>query len=98
MKKTKGTPRKKGSIIERVLHLAFELSQNKWKLGFSDGNKMRFKSIVARSLEQLHEEIEKAQVRFKMKGDVRIVSCYEAGRDGFWLHRRMWWWTHPVLK
>jgi transposase len=87
MKKTKGTPRKKGSIIERVLHLAFELSQNKWKLGFSDGNKMRFKSIVARSLEQLHEEIEKAQVRFKMKGDVRIVSCYEAGRDGFWLHR-----------
>jgi transposase len=87
MKKTKGTPRKKGSIIERVLHLAFELSQNKWKLGFSEGNKMRFKSIVARSLEQLHEEIEKAQVRFKMKGDVRIVSCYEAGRDGFWLHR-----------
>jgi len=87
MKKTKGTPRKKGSIIERVLHLAFELSQNKWKLGFSDGTKMRFKSIGARNLEQLHEEIEKAQVRFKMKGDVRIVSCYEAGRDGFWLHR-----------
>jgi transposase len=69
------------------LHLAFELGQNKWKLGFSDGNKMRFKSIAARSLEQLHEEIEKAQVRFKMKGDVRILSCYEAGRDGFWLHR-----------
>ena len=89
MKKTKGTPRKKGSIIERVLHLAFELSQNKWKLGFSDGNKMRFKSIVGRSLEQLHEEIEKAQVRFKMKGDVTIVSCYEAGRDGFWLHRHL---------
>ncbi len=87
MKKTKGTPRKKGSIIERVLHLAFELSQNKWKLGFSDGNKMRFKSIVARSLEQLQEEIDKAKVRFKLRGNVRIVSCYEAGRDGFWLHR-----------
>ncbi len=89
MKKTKGTPRQKGSIIEKVLHLAFELGQNKWKLGFSDGNKMRFKSIVGRSLEQLHEEIEKAQVRFKMKGDVTIVSCYEAGRDGFWLHRHL---------
>jgi transposase len=87
MKKTKGTPRKKVSINERVLHLAFELSQNKWKLGFSDGNKMRFKSIAARNLEQLYEEIEKAQVRFKVKGDVRILSCYEAGRDGFWLHR-----------
>ena len=22
-----------------------------------------------------------------MPGDVRVVSCYEAGRDGFWLHR-----------
>ncbi len=87
MKKTKGTPRKKGSINERVLHLAFELGQNKWKLGFSDGNKMRFKSIAARNLEQLYEEIEKAQVRFKMKGEVKILSCYEAGRDGFWLHR-----------
>jgi transposase len=89
MKKTKGTPSKKVSINERVLHLAFELSQNKWKLGFSDGSRMRFKSIAARSLEQLHEEIEKAQVRFKMKGDVRILSCYEAGRDGFWLHRHL---------
>jgi transposase len=48
---------------------------------------MRFKSIVARNLEQLQEEIEKAKVRFTLKDDVRIVSCYEAGRDGFWLHR-----------
>ena len=58
MKKTKGTPRKKVSIIERVLHLAFELSQNKWKLAFSDGIKMRFKSIVARNLEQVGLSLE----------------------------------------
>jgi len=51
MKKTKGTPGKKVSISEKVLHLAFELSQNKWKLGFSDGTKMRFKSIAARLLQ-----------------------------------------------
>jgi transposase len=89
MKKTKGTLRKEVSITEKVLHLAFELSQNKWKLAFSDGNRMRFKSVAARNLEQLHEEIEKAQVRFKMKGDVKILSCYEAGRDGFWLHRHL---------
>jgi hypothetical protein len=49
MKETKETPRKKDSIIEKVLHLAFESSQNKRKLGFSDGNKTRFKSIVAKS-------------------------------------------------
>jgi transposase len=90
MKETKGTPKKNDSKKECILHLAFELSQSKWKLGFSDGKKMRFKTIVARNLEQIHEEIEKAKVRLKMKGNVRIMSCYEAGRDGFWLHRYLW--------
>ena len=46
------------------MHLAFELSESKWKLGFSDGKKMRFRSIAARDLEQLGEEIEKAKERF----------------------------------
>jgi transposase len=87
MKKTKGTLKRKDSIKERGLHLAFELSESKWKLGFSDGKKMRFRSITARDLEQLDKEIEKARERFKLKGEKRIVSCYEAGRDGFWLHR-----------
>ena len=87
MNQTKGTPREDGNTRQAVLHLAFELSETKWKLGFSDGRKMRFKSMVARDLEQLHEEIEKAKERFKLEGEIRIVSCYEAGRDGFWLHR-----------
>jgi transposase len=87
MKKTQKTLRRKNTTKQTILHLAFELSQKKWKLGFSDGNKMRFKSIDARDLEQLHEGIDKAKVKFKLKGDLKIVSCYEAGRDGFWLHR-----------
>ena len=87
MKKTQETLKKDVSTKTAVLHVAFELSNSKWKLGFSDGNKMRFKSIDARNLEQLKEEIEKAKSRFRLDNDVRIVSCYEAGRDGFWLHR-----------
>jgi transposase len=87
MKKTQETLKKDGSTKTAVLHVAFELSNSKWKLGFSDGNKMRFKNIDARNLEQLEEEIEKAKSRFSLDDDVRIVSCYEAGRDGFWLHR-----------
>jgi transposase len=87
MKKTKGTSKKDDTKNETVLHLAFELSETKWKLGFSDGKKMRFVSMAARNLEQLHEEIEKAKVKFKLNDDVKIVSCYEAGRDGFWLQR-----------
>jgi transposase len=87
MKKTQETLRKNVSTKAAVLHVAFELSNSKWKLGFSDGNKMRFKSIDARNLEQLEQEIEKVKGRFRLDDDVRIVSCYEAGRDGFWLHR-----------
>ena len=87
MKKTKVTPVRKDTTREAILHLAFELSNSKWKLAFSDGNKVRFITIGARNLEQLQEEIEKAKLRFGLSDDVGIVSCYEAGRDGFWLHR-----------
>ena len=87
MKKTQETLKKDVNTKAAVLHVAFELSNSKWKLGFSDGNKMRFKSVDARNLEQLREEIQKAKGRFRLDDDVRIVSCYEAGRDGFWLHR-----------
>ena len=87
MKRTQKTLRKEDNTKETTLYIAFELSQNKWKLGFCDGNKMRFTSMAARNLEQLQAEIEKVKLRFSLDDDVRIVSCYEAGRDGFWLHR-----------
>ena len=53
MKKTKETLQRKNNTKEEVLHLAFELSNTKWKLASSDGKKMRIKEIDARNLEQL---------------------------------------------
>jgi transposase len=35
----------------------------------------------------LLQEIAKAKRRFGLPADAAVVSCYEAGRDGFWLHR-----------
>jgi hypothetical protein len=61
MKKTKGTPRREDNTKDKVLHLAFELGQSKWKLVSSDGGKMRSKGIAARNLEQVQEEIEAAK-------------------------------------
>jgi transposase len=87
MKKTQETLRIKDSIKETILYIAFELSHRKWKLGFSNAEKMRTVTIEARDLDKLHEEIEKAKQRFGLEGQIRVVSCYEAGRDGFWLHR-----------
>jgi len=87
MEKTKETLREENTTKEQLLYLSFELSNTKWKLASSDGKKVRIKGIDARDLEQLQKEIALAKKRFKLKDDVRIVSCYEAGRDGFWLHR-----------
>ena len=71
------------------LHLAFELSWDQWKLAFTvgHGQSPRLRTIGARDLPALLREIAKAKRRFGLPHDAAVVSCYEAGRDGFWLHR-----------
>ncbi len=90
------------SVFESVLYLAFELSNTKWKLGFTTGpsRRPRERSITAGDLEALQEEIGRAKKRFDLPESSRVVSCYEAGRDAFWFTgiwnskgSRTWWWT-----
>lgn len=71
------------------LYTAFELADKKWKLVFSDGdmNRIRYKNIEAGVLPQMHDAIDSARSFFKLPDDCEIYSCFEAGRDGFWLHR-----------
>lgn len=71
------------------LYLAFELGWTQWKLGFAAGlnGKPWRRTIPARDLVALREAIAKARRRFELPDGVPIFSCYEAGRDGFWLHR-----------
>jgi transposase len=72
-----------------TLYLAFELSSSEWKLGFSTGlgQKARRRSIEAGDLNKLQAEIRAAKKRFTLPETIRVVSCYEAGREAFWLHR-----------
>ena len=71
-----------------VLMLAFELGEEGWLLGFSTGfgQPVRRRRIASRDTAALLEQIEWARRELGMP-DARVVSCYEAGRDGFWLHR-----------
>ena len=73
------------------LYLAIELSRKKWKLGISDGRtfRARIRTIEARDFQRLREEIESAKKHFGLEGASQTVSCYEAGREGFWLHRAL---------
>jgi transposase len=72
-----------------VLFLAFELGAKEWKLGFSTGmgQKARRRGIRGGDLEKLQKEITAAKKRFGLGVETTVMSCYEAGRDGFWLHR-----------
>ena len=71
------------------LHLAFELGWSQWKLAFTIGHGQppRMRTIQARDLQRLLQEIVNAKRRFDLPENAELVSCYEAGRDGFWLHR-----------
>lgn len=74
---------------QATLFMAFDLGAKSWKLGFSTGfgQKARIRTMDARDFLRLHEEIEAARKRFGLRADAPVVSCYEAGRDGFWLDR-----------
>ena len=76
------------NAVERVLYMAMELSDKQWKLVFSDGGeKRRHETMEAGHRMELVEAIRKAKEKFDLSSEARVVSCYEAGRDGFWLHR-----------
>jgi len=75
----------------RILYLAFELSLKKWKLGFMDGRspRVRVVTIPAGDLQAVGREIQKARKHFGMLESSRVISCYEAGREGFWPDRAL---------
>ena len=79
----------KDSVSGVVLYMALELSNKRWKLGFSNGERQRQVSIEAGDWIGLNEQIVRAQEKLGLAADCRIVSCYEAGRDGFWIHRAL---------
>lgn len=74
---------------EAILHMAFDLSHKSWKLAFSDGKHFRFCGVEGKNLPALSEAIDKAKKKFGLAEGCRIISCFEAGRDGFWLHHHL---------
>lgn len=74
-----------------VLYLAFELGVEEWKLAFTTDleAKPRVRVMPARDLKQLAKEVATATRWFRLSDHTPVRSCYEAGRDGFWLHRHL---------
>ena len=71
------------------LYMALELSRRRWQLAFGLGlaTPIRRRTITAGDEAALQQEIAAACQRFGLPVGTRVRSCYEAGRDGFWIHR-----------
>jgi transposase len=74
-----------------TLFMSLELGSTTWKLAFATtrGMRPRLRSMPARDLHRLRTEIAEAKRRVALPADAPVRSCYEAGRDGFWLHRAL---------
>ena len=74
-----------------TLYVTLELGCDKWVLASATqaAEKPRFRTVSARNLDAFKEELVKAKARFGLPVDAPVCTCYEAGRDGFWLHRAL---------
>ena len=86
---TDTTRSRESSVTDTTLYLACELGSTKWVLAFTIGaaQRPRLRRIDAGDLTALTREIGAAKARFGLRAEAPVRSCYEAGRDGFWLHR-----------
>src|SRR5256885_2271026 len=80
-----------------TLCVAFELGSTKWVMAMTSATtsqRPRLRQIAAGDLGAVQREVQTAKARFGLSVDAPVRSCYEAGRDGFWLHR--WLTAHAM--
>lgn len=75
---------------DATLYVAFELSKSKWLIGMvvSGESKMSRHEVVGGDTAAVWQLISKKRAYAEKQGRrVYVVSCYEAGYDGFWFDR-----------
>lgn len=79
------------SVNESRLYVAFELSLKHWKLAMTSGFGIEpwVQTVRAGDLKKVAQLLVQGRARFKLAAEADVVSCYEAGRDGFWIHRAL---------
>lgn len=88
MNATQAVLQGKDTAAQPALYMSFELGDKAWKLTYGDGRRHpgRF-SLAAGDQAGVLACIARARTRCGMPASARVYSCYEAGRDGWWLHR-----------
>lgn len=85
------TTRSASSVSEPTLFVALELSKQVWKLALTSGFGVApwVTSVPSGGMVALRRVLARGGRRFGLPARARVVSCYEAGRDGFWIHRAL---------
>jgi transposase len=76
------------SALESILMVALELSARVWKVVFCDWSSGRRLRVDVQAWDRLsfEQQLARAKQRFGLDSGVRVISCQEAGRDGFSIH------------
>jgi len=79
------------SVSEPTLYVAFELSQTEWKLALTSGIGVTpvLRTVTSGDLAAVQVVLAESRRRWQVPETAAVVSCYEAGRDGFWIHRAL---------
>jgi transposase len=85
------TTRPEMSVSEPTLYVAFELGKKDWKLAMTSGFGVQpwLRTVPSRDWAGVERTLAAGRTRFGLAAAARVVSCYEAGRDGFWIHRAL---------
>lgn len=83
------TRRDECTAAQVTLYVAIEVSAREWKLACSPGGGVapRLRTLRGDARLTLPQELAAARRHFRLPATAAVVSCYEAGRDGFWIHR-----------
>jgi len=79
------------SVNEPTLYVAFELGQKDWELAMTSGFGVQpwLRRVPSQDWSAVARALAQGRARFGLSPTARVVSCYEAGRDGFWIHRAL---------
>jgi transposase len=85
------TTRPAMSVSEPTLYVAFELGKKEWKLAMTSGFGVQpwLRTVASRDWRGVERALAEGRARFGLVATAAVVSCYEAGRDGFWIHRAL---------
>ena len=83
------TTRPKPSVTEPTLYVAFELGKKDWKLAMTSGFGVEpwVRTVASGDLGAVDRALRAGRLRLGVAAHAPVESCYEAGRDGFWIHR-----------